>query len=382
MDGNTHPLARATKPPRTNKRVSGSLYAQMRLTFTLGPAEAVSSFFASFFTVFFASEPLFSVLFASVTPAMACCSAATSAADAERLPPSGESRAEEAFLEPPVEPPVDPTLFAPLPELLTDAGGDVGGDVNVNDVNDVNDDEYDALARGDANLLACLKKKITNSGVPYKELKKGEFETRARAYRERAKAIFECELLRQVRHHANDQQADYLRAALHNELGFDNGSTRRGACKSRSVGRGKAKVVQIGSIKVSFSGRLIDFGCPAKEVLLLARHELSHAANPGQHHNAAWRIYDLLVGGDGKRCDGSDVTRSTLGHKVEVYCESIHYGNNANAAEPKGRHFFQKRQNRPSMADLRRCCIECRKEGKTGKLFYRRRSLASTAVIQ
>ena len=114
MDGNTHPLARATKPPRTNKRVSGSLYAQMRLTFTLGAAEAVPSFFASFFTVFFASEPLFSVPFASVTPAMACCSAATSAADAERLPPSGESRAEEAFLEPPVEPP-RPTSALYLP---------------------------------------------------------------------------------------------------------------------------------------------------------------------------------------------------------------------------------------------------------------------------
>mmetsp|Transcript_5390 Transcript_5390/g.22810 ORF Transcript_5390/g.22810 Transcript_5390/m.22810 type:complete len:312 (-) Transcript_5390:1584-2519(-) len=113
MDGNTHPLASATSPPTINRRVSGSLYAQMRFAFTFGPdwfvkKASASAFFAFFF---FASGSTGS---ASVTPAMACWSAATSTADAERLPPSFESRAEEAFFEPPFEPP-RPTSARYLP---------------------------------------------------------------------------------------------------------------------------------------------------------------------------------------------------------------------------------------------------------------------------
>ena len=133
--------------------------------------------------------------------------------------------------------------------------------------------------------------------------------------------------------------------------------------------------------------RLVDFGCPAKELLLLARHELSHAAHPGVHHNAVWAAYNLSVGGDGKRCDSSEVTKATLGHKVQIYCEALGSRNGAETINmslaQNSRHTFKKRQKAPSYKDmLKWSCKTCRKNGLKGRLFYRRVSLADTASIQ
>ena len=235
---------------------------------------------------------------------------------------------------------------------------------------------------GDEALRAALEMKIENAGV--KDLPREKFVARAYSYRERAKAIFEAECQRQMRS-ASPAQKEGLLAALMNGLNFDKGSRRRGVCKFRC--RGKSKEVVTSSICVLFSARLVDFGCSVNELLMLARHELSHAANPGSHHNSVWAAYNLSVGGDGKRCDSSEVTKSTLGHRVQLYCEAIGAANGLKSIDESlaenSRHFFKKRQVAPNAAFLRgKRCKACRKNGLSGRLFWRRVSLADTASIQ
>eukprot|EP00966_Prymnesium_polylepis_P237147 5484873-Prymnesium_polylepis.2 len=240
------------------------------------------------------------------------------------------------------------------------------------------------LACGDEGLQAALGIKIENAGV--QDLPRDQFVTRAYAYRERAKAIFEAECRRQMRL-ASPQEYKGLAAALLHGLNFDKGSHRRGVCKYNFKRVGGRKVPVEDSVRILFSVRLVDFGCPAKELLLLARHELSHAANPGERHNGVWAAYNVRVGGDGKRCDSSDVTRATLGHRVEIYCESLGASNGVRAIDSSmvanSRHVFKKRQVAPNAAYLRgRQCKTCRKSGLAGRLFWRRVSLADTAHIQ
>ena len=123
-------------------------------------------------------------------------------------------------------------------------------------------------------------------------------------------------------------------------------------------------------------------------MLEVVRHELSHVATPGHGHDRTWIAYNIKVGGDGSRCDTSEVTKATMGHTVEVYCEAIA---NADQAEDEDmdktgvaqNHVFWKRQKKPADDTLYgKRCRRCRAEEKPGHLFWRHVQLAQTVNIQ
>lgn len=241
------------------------------------------------------------------------------------------------------------------------------------------------LACGNDALFKALNKPICHAGIDLATLGKQELMARMLAYRERAVAIFQAEIERQLS--TAGEHAAGLLAARRNGLEFDKGTRRRGVCKYRCkqcLDRKAVKVVDIATIRIAVSHRLVDYGCPAKELLTLIRHELSHAACPGKGHSEQWKAYNLSVGGDGKRCDDSEVTSSTLGHAVEVYCEAAAGSNNASELKKldSNKHFFREQQKAPDKRFLTKRCAGCKDAGSTGQLFYRRVSLAATARIE
>lgn len=243
------------------------------------------------------------------------------------------------------------------------------------------------LACGNDALFKALNKPICHAGIDYADLEQRELMDRMLAYRERAVAIFQAEIERQLS--TAGEHAAGLLAARRNGLEFDNGTRRLGVCKFKyrcepRVDRKAVKVVDVATIRITLSHRLVDYGCPAKELLILIRHELSHAACPGGH-TKEWKVYNLSVGGDGKSCDDSEVTRSTIGHNIEVYCEAAAGSNNAHNLNEldRNKHFFREQQKAPDKRFFRKGrCPGCKAAGADGKLFYRRVSRAATARIQ
>lgn len=224
---------------------------------------------------------------------------------------------------------------------------------------------------------------IPHEGVALGCITSSHLKERQRAYRERAEKMFaaECEL--QMRR-ANDAQRACLAHALTNGLRIANLTSTRGKCTYRWNGR-KGNVA-LPSITVSVSKRLIENGCRCKEVLLLLRHELSHAANPGARHGPVWQAYNLAVGGDGKRCDDSEVTKSVIGHTVEVHCDAfdaVDRESDAHKVKKAAGHYWRALQRAPDRRYLDKwTCSACRKAGLNGRLKAYRVSLHTTATVR
>ena len=94
---------------------------------------------------------------------------------------------------------------------------------------------------------------------------------------------------------------------------------------------------------------MVDGGTSAEKIAKVIRHELSHACNPGMKHNFTWKQFDILIGGDGKRCCADEEVRQVIGHKYEVVCPV------------DGAHYLKKMQKQPSRSWLqRKVCGKCR----------------------
>lgn len=174
---------------------------------------------------------------------------------------------------------------------------------------------------------------------------------RAYRFRKRATRIFEAECdAVYANPRVNAEQKDMLRKF---KFILDRGTTRRGVCNyQRSY--------------IGLSAKMVDNGASADAIAKIVRHEISHACTPKQHHNATWQAFDLLIGGDGKRCCTSAEVKEVIGHRVEVYCEK------GGPRDGTG-HYFAKKQKAPTTHKLRtKCCGKCKKEGHISKLLYRR----------
>ena len=184
-----------------------------------------------------------------------------------------------------------------------------------------------------------------------------EWVKRAYMFRDKARTIFneECEAV-YANSGISDDKKDLLRKY---KLLFDRGTTRRGVCKYPS-----ARTGGIGYIGLSSS--MIDRGVSAQKVAQIIRHEISHACNPGHHHDATWKAFDILIGGDGKRCCTDEEVKKLIGHKVEVYCP-------VGGASSSSGHYFAKKQKAPSNKQLTtKCCGACKKKGIISRLVFRR----------
>lgn len=136
----------------------------------------------------------------------------------------------------------------------------------------------------------------------------------------------------------NDEQKKNVQ---HYTLKFDRGTRRRGVCKYPNSRNPHGFI--------GLSAKMVDNGTSPEKIVRVIRHELSHACNPGMRHNHVWQAFDRLIGGDGKRCCTDDEIKTSIGHRIEVYC-------------PKhSDHPIRKMQNRPSQKWLcSRVCKKCR----------------------
>lgn len=92
-------------------------------------------------------------------------------------------------------------------------------------------------------------------------------------------------------------------------LKFDRGTRRRGVCSYKNL-------------TIGLSSKLVDGGASADTIRNIIVHELSHAACPKQKHNKVWKDFNILVGGDGKRCCNSAEAQEIIQHKYEVVCST------------------------------------------------------------
>ena len=141
------------------------------------------------------------------------------------------------------------------------------------------------------------------------ELTGDAYVARAYKFQERAKHIFEAEKKRITNHPlVSDVHKKHMEPYT---MIFDKGTRRRGVCKYPRAGR---------SGIIGLSARMVNGGTSADKITQVIRHELSHACNPGMKHNATWKRFDLLIGGDGKRCCNDEEVRNIIGHRIEVVC--------------------------------------------------------------
>lgn len=226
---------------------------------------------------------------------------------------------------------------------------------------------------GEKELLEALTRYIPYEGIS--KLNTAAYVARAYDFRRRAEALFHAECTRQMKHGVvTSEQADRIAIVRRKRLQFGRSNQTRGKYTYDYVPGTRTPDVRTGAITVSAA--LVDWGCPVQELLLLIRHEISHAANPDHGHDAVWREYDLAVGGDGETCDTSSATKGILGHKVEIFCPVGGY-------ETKGRtgHFFQTAQIKPTPRKLRRACRKCHRDtnGKPRLHAWRRVSILETS---
>ena len=162
---------------------------------------------------------------------------------------------------------------------------------------------------------------------------------RAYKLRERAQAIFESEKKHIIDNTlVGDAEKKHLTPYT---LVFDRGTRRRGVCKYPSSKRPRGYI--------GLSAKMVDGGTPADKLVNVIRHELSHACKPGMKHNAVWKQFDLMIGGDGKRCCSDEEIKAIIGHRIEVYCPN------------DIKHFLKKMQKRPSQKWLTsKVCKTCR----------------------
>lgn len=72
-------------------------------------------------------------------------------------------------------------------------------------------------------------------------------------------------------------------------------------------------------------------------------HEIAHARNPGHGHDKVWRAFFLAIGGNGKRCWGTD---------GEAHVPARYVGEC-----PKGHKVYKQRKSK--MMSQRRSCGQC-----------------------
>lgn len=183
------------------------------------------------------------------------------------------------------------------------------------------------------------------------------WEERAQQFRDRARKIFEVEVDAVLKHpNVTEAQKESL---LNFSFCFDKGTTRRGVCKYPRVPGGKGFIC--------LSAKMVDNGTPSEKIQKVIRHEISHACNRGCKHNHIWKSFDVMIGGDGKRCCDDKEVRDIIGHKVEVYCSL------AGPVQGTG-HYFVKKQKAPTLKKLTtRICRKCKQEdGVVSKLAFRR----------
>lgn len=180
---------------------------------------------------------------------------------------------------------------------------------------------------------------------------------RAYEFRHRAEAIFKAEVEAVLENPrvSKSQKESLLNFSFH----FDKGTTRRGVCKYPRVPGGKGYIC--------LSAKMVDCGASAEKIQKVIRHEISHACTPGCKHNQTWKNFDIMIGGDGKRCCSDKEVKEIIGHRVEVYCSL------AGPVEGTG-HYFAKMQKAPSAKKMTsKCCGKCKKEdGIVSYLRYRR----------
>jgi hypothetical protein len=198
--------------------------------------------------------------------------------------------------------------------------------------------------------------------------------TRAAEFRVRAEALFQAECHRQQKHPVvTPEQAEWIGIVRHKRLRFGRSNETRGAYTCLYLPGTRTPNLLTGVVTVSAD--LVDRGCPVRELLLLLRHEISHAANPDHGHDTLWKTYDIAIGGDGERCDASSVTAGILGHKVEIFCPIGGY-----ATKGANGHYFQTGQIKPTARKLRKSCLKCHRDSGTYSAHtWRRVSLRDTS---
>lgn len=175
---------------------------------------------------------------------------------------------------------------------------------------------------------------------------------RAYSFRKRAHKIYEIEksrLMTGLGGRVTETQCTYVAPFT---LEFSRGTRCRGLCDYAHQ-------------TIRISARLVDGGLSPDQVAQVIRHELSHAANPGQKHNRVWSAFNISIGGDGKRCCSSKEASSIIGHKVEIYCPL------AGVTAEKG-HYLAKRHIAPTRKWLaNKICRQCKLRGTISHLRYR-----------
>ena len=178
---------------------------------------------------------------------------------------------------------------------------------------------------------------------------------RAHKLRARARSIYDSQKKWILEHPAvGDREKKLLEPFT---LAFDAGTTRRGVCKYPNKERTRGLI--------GLSARMVDGGTSAEKIARVILHEIAHACNPGMKHNAVWKRFNILIGGDGKvRCSDEEI-KSVVGYRIEVYCP-----NNVE-------HVMIKRQKRPSYKWLSyRVCKKCnsrlavRAATSAGSMFF------------
>jgi hypothetical protein len=234
------------------------------------------------------------------------------------------------------------------------------------------DDEGATIHTNDE-LMSALARYIPYDGLS--TLTSSAYIARAYHFRRRAEAIFQAECRRQQSLPSTTAEHDHLieivrqKGVVFRKIGVRVRGMYKWTCRPGT----RLPDVQTGHIILSTN--LIDRGCPVPELLLLLRHELSHAVTPGHGHDTMWRDYCLAIGGNGARYDTSHVTRGLLGHRVEIYCPVGGY-------ETKGKtgHYFQTAQIKPTPRKLQKCCRKCyRDTGQDRTHSWRRVSVLDTS---
>ena len=253
----------------------------------------------------------------------------------------------------PVSPPDRGGLFGPLPPMP----GDSEDDDSEDDDHPEADEAEQALEAWEAKRAAAAAPTYTGSEWNVEregdDLAGQQWVDRAHAFRARAQRIYDNEKARLLTG-LDGRVTEQHRASLAPfTLIFDKGTRRRGVCKYKYK-------------TIGLSARLIDGGFPADQVAKVIRHELSHACNPKQHHNHVWSLFDISIGGDGRRCCVSEEAKAIIGHKVEIYCP-------VGGAKASTGHYFAKKQVAPSRKWLgRKICPLCKRNGTVSYFQFRR----------